>query len=111
VRLQSRINQANTADRALRLERRATTKNNENHSVCDRFSIAYFLLERRIPIRNYEAAIELTYRWKLAESWFIPAGPPIHFPSRRQYREPGQSGERIGNPKALVLGLRTALLF
>ena len=32
-----------------RLERRATTKNNENHSVCDRFSIAYFLLERPYP--------------------------------------------------------------
>jgi hypothetical protein len=31
------------------LERRATTKNNENHSVCDRFSIAYFLLERPYP--------------------------------------------------------------
>ena len=31
------------------LERRATTKNNENHSVCDRFPIAYFLLERPYP--------------------------------------------------------------
>jgi hypothetical protein len=27
------------------LERRATTKNNENQSVCDRFSIVYLLLE------------------------------------------------------------------
>jgi hypothetical protein len=31
------------------IERRAATKNNENHSVCDRFPIAYFLLERPYP--------------------------------------------------------------
>ena len=32
-----------------RLERRATTKNNENQSVCDRFSIVYLLYWNFLP--------------------------------------------------------------
>jgi hypothetical protein len=37
------------AARALQLERRATTKNNENQSVCDRFPIVYLLYGNFLP--------------------------------------------------------------
>ena len=33
----------------IKLERRATTKNNENQSVCDRFSIVYLLYWNFLP--------------------------------------------------------------
>ena len=37
------------ATKVARLERRATTKNNENQSVCDRFPIVYLLYWNLLP--------------------------------------------------------------
>ena len=50
-----------------------------------------------MPIRDYEAAIELTYRWETCRGLVHPAEPAIHFPSRRQYRQSGQSDEWSGH--------------
>jgi len=56
-------------------------------------------LGRPYPVRDYEAVVELTYQWKLAEM-VRAARSPIHLPSRRQYPEPGQSdlghSQRVG---------------
>jgi porin len=65
-----------------------------------------------MPIRDYEAAIELSYRWEIADRFFCPTGPAIHFPSRRQYRQSGQSGERLSYSERAGAGAadRTAVL-
>jgi len=44
-----RIEQLFDVAKAHQLERRATTKNNENQSVCDRFSIVYLLYWNFLP--------------------------------------------------------------
>ena len=64
-----------------------------------------------MPVRNFEAAIELTYLWKLADNWFIQ-------PDLQYILHPGGN---IPNPldpnstslilNALVFGMRTTMRF
>ena len=64
-----------------------------------------------MPIRDYEAAIELTYRWKLAESWFIQPDLQYIFHPGGNIANPANPASGSAIPNALVLGLRTALQF
>jgi porin len=63
-----------------------------------------------VPVRDFEAAIEWTYRWKLAERWFIqPDLQYIFHPGGNIAPPPGIAGTPITN--ALVVALRTTLRF
>ena len=64
-----------------------------------------------MPIRDYEAAIELTYRWKLGESWFIQPDLQYVFHPGANIANPANPASGSAIPNALVLGLRTALQF
>jgi porin len=64
-----------------------------------------------IPIRDYEAAIELTYRWKLAEDWSIQPDLQYIFHPGANIANPANPASGSAIPNALVLGLRTALEF
>jgi porin len=64
-----------------------------------------------IPIRDYEAAIELTYRWKLAEDWSIQPDLQYIFHPGANIANPANPASVSAIPNALVLGLRTALEF
>ena len=64
-----------------------------------------------MPIRDYEAAIELTYRWELAESWFIQPDLQYIFHPGANIANPANRASEPSIPNALVLGLRTALQF
>jgi porin len=64
-----------------------------------------------IPIRDYEAAIELTYRWKLAERWFVQPDLQYVFHPGANIANPANPASGSAIPNALVLGLRTALQF
>jgi porin len=64
-----------------------------------------------MPIRDYEAAIELTYRWKLAESFFIQPDLQYVFHPGANIANPANPASGSAIPNALVLGLRTALQF
>ena len=64
-----------------------------------------------IPIRDYEAAIELTYRWKLAEDWSIQPNLQYIFHPGANIANPANPASVSAIPNALVLGVRTALEF
>jgi porin len=64
-----------------------------------------------MPIHDYEAAIELTYRWELAESWFVQPDLQLIFHPGANIANPANPGSGSAIPNALVLGLRTALQF
>jgi len=63
-----------------------------------------------VPVRDFEATIEWTYRWKLAERWFIqPDLQYIFHPGGNIAPPPAVAGTPI--PNALVVALRTTLRF
>ena len=64
-----------------------------------------------IPIRDYEAAIELTYRWELAENWSIEPDLQYIFHPGSNIANPANPASLSPIPNALVLGVRTALEF
>jgi porin len=64
-----------------------------------------------IPIRDYEAAIELTYRWELAEDWTIQPDLQYIFHPGSNVANPANATSLAPIPNALVLGVRTALEF
>jgi len=64
-----------------------------------------------IPIRDYEAAIELTYRWELAENWSIEPDLQYIFHPGSNIANPANPAGLSPIPNALVLGVRTALEF
>ena len=64
-----------------------------------------------IPIRDYEAAIELTYRWELADNWSIQPDLQYIFHPGANIANPANPASGSAIPNALVLGLRTALEF
>jgi porin len=64
-----------------------------------------------IPIRDYEAAIELTYRWELADNWSIQPDLQYIFHPGANIANPANPASLSTIPNALVLGLRTALQF
>src|SRR6202008_4939544 len=64
-----------------------------------------------IPIRDYEAAIELTYRLKLAEDWSIQPDLQYIFHPGANIANPANPASVSAIPHALGLRLRTALSF
>jgi porin len=64
-----------------------------------------------IPIRNYEAAIELTYRWELADNWTIQPDLQYIFHPGANIANPANPVTPSAIPNALVLGVRMALEF
>jgi porin len=64
-----------------------------------------------MPIRDHEAAIELTYRWELAENWFVQPDLQYIFHPGANIANPANPASGAPIPNALVLGLRTALQF
>jgi len=72
-----------------RLERRATTKNNENQSVCDRFSIVYLLYWNFLP----RLGKLLNTRWNFelgdgdARFWSAHGTSTNPFEEGRKYRK------------------------
>jgi porin len=62
-----------------------------------------------MPIRDFEAAVELTYQWKLADNWLVQ-------PDLQYVIHPGANVASPANPiaaipNALVLGTRATLRF
>ncbi len=64
-----------------------------------------------MPIRDYEAAIELTYRWEIADNWSIQPDLQYVFHPGANIANPANPTSGAAIPNALVLGLRTALQF
>jgi len=64
-----------------------------------------------MPIENYEAAVELTYRWKLAETWFVQPNLQYIFHPGGNIPNPATPNSNSPIPNAMVLGLRTILRF
>ena len=64
-----------------------------------------------IPIRNYEAAIELTYRWEITDNWSIQPDLQYIIHPGANIANPASPASGSAIPNALVLGLRTALRF
>lgn len=64
-----------------------------------------------MPVRDFEAAIELTYQWKLADNWFVqPDLQYIWHPGGNIPNPLGANGT-AAIPNALVFGMRTMLRF
>jgi porin len=64
-----------------------------------------------MPIRDFEAAIELTYQWQLANNWLVQ-------PDLQYILHPGGNIPNPLNlngtspiPNALVIGMRTSMKF
>ena len=64
-----------------------------------------------MPIRDYEAAIELTYRWELADRWFVQPNLQYVFHPGSNIANPANPASGSAIPNALVLGLRTMMQF
>jgi porin len=64
-----------------------------------------------MPIRDYEAAIELSYRWEIADRFFVQPDLQFIFHPGANIANPRNPGSGSAIPNALVLGLRTALQF
>jgi porin len=62
-----------------------------------------------IPIRNYEAAIELTYRWEITDNWSIQPDLQYIIHPGANIANPASPASGSAIPNAL--GLRTALRF
>jgi porin len=64
-----------------------------------------------IPIRDYEAAIEFTYRYEIAEDWAIQPDIQYIFHPGSNIANPANLTSLAPIPNALVVGVRTALEF
>jgi porin len=64
-----------------------------------------------IPIRDYEAALELTYRYEIANDWAIQPDVQYIFHPGSNVANPANPTSLAPIPNALVLGVRTALAF
>ena len=64
-----------------------------------------------MPIRDYEAAIELTYRWELADNWSVQPDLQYIFHPGANSANPTNPASLSAIPNALVLGVRMALEF
>jgi porin len=64
-----------------------------------------------IPVRDFEAAIELTYQWKLADHWYVQPDLQYILHPGGNIPNPLDPGSTSPIPNALVLGMRTNLRF
>ena len=62
-----------------------------------------------IPVRDYEAVIELTYQWKLADKWSVQ--PDLQYIFHPGGNIPDPLNPRSVIPNALVFGTRMVMRF
>jgi porin len=62
-----------------------------------------------IPVRDYEAVIELTYQWKLADKWLVQ--PDVQYIFHPGGNIPDPLNPRSVIPNALVFGTRMVMRF
>jgi porin len=67
------------------------------------------VLGRPYPIRDYEAVVELTYQWKLAERWFVQPDLQYIFHPGGNVPNPADPASLSVIPNALVLGTRMVM--
>jgi porin len=68
-------------------------------------------LGRPYPVRDYEAVVELTYQWKLAEKWFVQPDLQYIFHPGGNIPNPANPASLSVIPNALVLGTRMVMRF
>ena len=66
-------------------------------------------LGRPYPVRDYEAVVELTYQWKLAEKWFVQ--PDLQYIFHPGGNIPNPANPTSVIPNASVLGTRMVMRF
>ena len=64
-----------------------------------------------MPVRDFEAALELTYQWRLANSWFIQPDLQYIWHPGGNIPNPSVASGASAIPNALVFGMRTMLRF
>jgi porin len=64
-----------------------------------------------MPVRDFEAAIELTYQCKLADNWFVQPDLQYIWHPGGNIPNPSSANGTSAIPNALVFGLRTMLRF
>jgi porin len=64
-----------------------------------------------IPVRDYEAVIELTYQWMLAKDWYVQPDLQYVFHPGGNIANPAVPNGTSPIPNAFVAGLRTSLRF
>jgi porin len=64
-----------------------------------------------IPVRDFEAVIEWTYQWKLADKWFVQPDLQYIFHPGGNIGNPLDPSGRSAIPNALVLGTRMVMRF
>ena len=64
-----------------------------------------------MPARDFEAAIEPTYQWKLAKDWFIQPDLQYIIHPGGGILNPLEPGSTAALPNALVIGLQTIVRF
>jgi porin len=64
-----------------------------------------------MPVRDFEAAIELTYQWQLAKDWFVQPNLQYIVHPGGNIQNPLVANGAAAIPNAFVLGLRTTLRF
>jgi porin len=78
-------------------------------SAYDRDTIAVTGLP--IPVRNFEAALELTYQWVLSKNWYMQPDLQYIVHPGGNIANPLNPGSASPIPDALVVGLRSYLRF
>jgi porin len=68
-------------------------------------------LGQAIPVADFEAVIELTYQWKLADKWFVQPDLQYIFHPGGNIANPLDPTGRSAIPNALVLGTRMVMRF
>jgi porin len=69
------------------------------------------MTETTMPVRDFEAAIELTYQWKLANNWFIQPDLQYILHPGGNISNPLNPSGTSPIPNALVFGMRTNMRF
>jgi porin len=65
----------------------------------------------QMPVRDFEAAIELTYQWQLATNWFVQPDLQYILHPGGNIPSPLNSSSPSPIPNALVFGMRTTMKF
>jgi porin len=64
-----------------------------------------------MPVRDFEATIELTYRWNLAKDWYVQPDLQYIIHPGGNIPNPARPTGTSAIPNALVVGMRTVLRF
>jgi porin len=69
------------------------------------------MLGSATPVRDFEAVVEWTYQWKLADKWFVQPDLQYIFHPGGNIPNPLDPTGRLAIPNALVLGTRMVMRF